>query len=137
RYGVDPALLYAIAKVESSLNPKALNLSHFTRTGTYDIGLMQINSSHLPRLKQFGIDERHLYEPCTNIAVGAWLLGDLIRKHGLSWNAIGAYNAACSQLKGEACQSARARYAHLVYRALMPHPVTASSPTPTPSQLKR
>jgi len=55
RYGVSSQLLYAVAKVESHLNPKALNLSHRQRTGSYDIGLMQINSSNLPALARFAV----------------------------------------------------------------------------------
>ena len=47
-YHVDPYLLYAIANVESGMNPYAVGQN---RDGTRDVGLMQINSSHLPRWK--------------------------------------------------------------------------------------
>ena len=97
RYGVSADLLYAIARVESNLNPKAVNRSHFQRTGSYDIGLMQINNRHLSVLSRHGIRESDLFDPCTNIQVGA---------------------AACSQLKGKACARARAQYAWRVYHQL-------------------
>lgn len=118
RYGVSPQLLYAIARVESGLNPQAVNLTHRQRTGSYDIGLMQINSSHLPKLARLGLSERDLYNPCTNIHVGAWLLAQTLSRQGVSWDGVGAYNAACTQLKGPACQAARSRYAWQVYRRL-------------------
>src|SRR2546423_15687188 len=73
RYGVSPQLLYAMARVESSLNPAAVNNSHRKDTGSYDIGLMQINSSHLPRPAPHGIKETEPFDPCPNIHVGARL----------------------------------------------------------------
>ncbi|ASI68673.1 lytic transglycosylase [Diaphorobacter nitroreducens] len=118
RHGVPADLLYAVAKVESSLDPKAVNRSHFNRTRSIDIGLMQINSRHLPKLAQQGITEARLFEPCTNLDVGAQLLADLFARKGLSWDSVGAYNAACTELKGDACTEARARYAWKVYRQL-------------------
>jgi soluble lytic murein transglycosylase-like protein len=117
-YGVDPWLLYGIATVESSLDPHALNLDHFRRTGSYDIGLMQINSRNLPALAVAGIASEQLWDACTSIHVGARILREKLDRHGETWEAVGAYNAACTRLKGAACRQARMNYAWKVYRAI-------------------
>ena len=116
--GVSARLLWAMAKVESSHSPQAMNRGHLARTDSYDIGLMQINSRWLPTLAKFGITEEKLKEPRTSIEVGAWILRDLFRRHGNTWEAVGAYNAACTQLKGDACRKARDLYIGKVRNAL-------------------
>ena len=115
RYGISPTLLWAIASAESDFNPRAHNVSHIKRTGSRDIGLMQINSRALSKLKAFGIDEAKLWEPCTNIFVGAWILADKMKKLGPTWDAVGAYNAACTTLSTKGCIEARSKYAWRVY----------------------
>jgi len=109
RYGVHPYLLYAIAKTESGLNPKAMNRN---KNGSYDLGLMQINSSWFRTLCKYGIEEQHLLDPCTSIHVGAWILAQNIRRMGNSWEAVGAYNASKPAI--------RLRYAQKVYANLPP-----------------
>lgn len=89
RYRVPTSLLMAISRVESSGNPQAINRNP---DGSYDIGHMQINSRWLPLLKRYGIDERSLFDACTNTYVGAWILAQNIHRLGYNWNAIGAYN---------------------------------------------
>lgn len=109
RYGVNPYLLYAIAKTESSLNPKAINRN---KNGSYDVGLMQINSSWFPTLRKHGLDEKQLFEPCTSIHVGAWVLAQNMQRLGNSWEAVGAYNTSKRDL--------RMKYAAKVYKNIPP-----------------
>jgi soluble lytic murein transglycosylase-like protein len=90
RFGVAPALLDAISRVESGRNPLA---RHQNRDGSEDLGHMQINSRWLRVLASYGIDRQRLFDPCTNTHVGAWILSQNIRRLGYGWEAVGAYNA--------------------------------------------
>lgn len=90
RYGISPNLLYAISKGESSFNPIAIN---YNTNGSYDYGLMQINSSWEPTLRKLGIPWGTLADPCTNVMVGAWVLSQCIRDYGYTWPAVGCYNS--------------------------------------------
>ena len=96
RYQVSSALLYAIARTESGLNPQAVGRNG---NGSRDIGLMQINSAWLPTLASHGINERDLFEPCTSIEVGAWILAGNVSRLGYTWDAVGAYNAKSPALR--------------------------------------
>ena len=118
RYGIHPFLLAAIAKVESGFNPGAVNAAHARRTGSVDLGLMQINSGWLPVLARHGITREHLFDPCTSINVAAWILAELFARYGATWEAVGAYNAACVRLAAAACTARRAAYARKVEAAL-------------------
>lgn len=104
---VNPALAHAIASVESRFSPTAYNRN---ANGSEDIGLMQINSSWLPTLSRFGISRAALFDGCVNAYVGTWILSQNISRLGLTWNAVGAYNAMSP--------SKRLQYARRVYNTL-------------------
>lgn len=110
---VDPWLLYAIAKVESSHNPKAINKAN--RNGTLDRGLMQINSIHYGTLKKYGIDASALDNACASTYIGAWVLADKMRQYGNSWKAIASYNVGA--VNNEARYRVGLNYARKVYKA--------------------
>ncbi|WP_241839293.1 lytic transglycosylase domain-containing protein [Rhodoferax antarcticus] len=91
RFSINKSLLMAIAKTESNLNPRAIGPTN--KNGSFDIGLMQINSGWLPTLDRYGISYADLRLACTNIYVGAWIMANNISSHGQTWKAVGAYNA--------------------------------------------
>ncbi len=89
-FGLNPVLLEAIAQHESGLRIDAVGRN---RDGTKDLGLMQINSRHLPELARYGIDEaRLLTDACTNVRVGARVLARAVQAQGATWRAVGSYN---------------------------------------------
>jgi soluble lytic murein transglycosylase-like protein len=107
RYGINAHVLYAIAQQESSLNPAAV---HQNVDGSYDLGLTQINSQWLPHLSKFGITSAHLMDPCINLNVGAYILALSMKRHGNTWQAIGAYHSNTPWR--------RDRYAQAIYRRM-------------------
>ena len=88
QYGINPQILRAIAKVESNFNPAAVN---YNTNGTYDFGLMQINTIWAPTIGK----ERwnSLGDPCNSVKTGAWILSMCMEKYGYTWKAIGCYNS--------------------------------------------
>ncbi len=124
--GLDADLLRAIAFVESSGNPSAVGRN----ASSEDYGLMQINSGWLKRFKtsksellndackRFKTSKSELLnDACFNVQVGAEILADNFTRTAHPWDAVGAYNAACTRLKGQDCIDARQKYAWKVYRA--------------------
>ena len=120
RYGISPHLLYAISKGESSFNPIAIN---YNTNGSYDFGLMQINSSWEPTLRRMGISWDSLADPCTNVMVGAWVLSHCIRDYGYTWSAVGCYNSRTPSKRDRYA----ARIARIVDRELAYQPNVPSS----------
>jgi soluble lytic murein transglycosylase-like protein len=104
---VSPVLLRGIAQHESEMRPWAVNRN---TNGSEDIGLMQINTVHLPRLAKYGITRQSLFDPCISAYVGAWILRENMDRYGPTWDAVGAYNAASPDK--------RLRYINRIYSTL-------------------
>ena len=116
RYHVSPQLLRAIAQVESGMNPHAVgyNRDRQGRITSRDFGLMQINSTHLAKLRALRVisDERDLpTQPCLNVQTGAWILAQHLQVCGLTWQCLGSYNAGFA----ESNQARRMVYARKVW----------------------
>ncbi len=104
-YGISPDLLRAIAAVESDMNATAINRN---ANGTYDYGVMQINSSWASKL---GAERwANLADACYNVKVGAWILSNCISRYGYTWKAVGCYNATQDKK--------RKKYAAKIWRQL-------------------
>lgn len=98
RYHVDPQLLRSISKVESGFNAGAIgyNRNKKGEVTSRDYGLMQINSTHVPRLRNMGVlqsEQDLLTKPCLNVMVGAWILARHLQVCGVTWECLGSYNA--------------------------------------------
>jgi soluble lytic murein transglycosylase-like protein len=104
---VSSQLVHAIAMHESRMRADAI---HLNANGTEDIGLMQVNSGELPGLAPYGIRREHLFNACVNAYVGTWILARKIRRFGLTWKAVGAYNASTPWKQLD--------YANAIYRRL-------------------
>lgn len=112
---VHPTLLRAIAWVESRGNPRALNWNH---NGSYDVGLMQINSSWYHRgLKPWW---KQLGQPCVNVAAAAWVLKQCTETYRYTWDAVGCYHAGHGWKQGQR-RTAGQRYIKRVQQTIALH----------------
>lgn len=90
QYHLDPLVLLAVKYVESS---NKLDIApRQNSNGTWDFGLMQINTVWETVLSKNGINRADLEDPCKNIAVGAWILAEKIDRYGL-WEGVGRYHS--------------------------------------------
>lgn len=88
---VNAFVLRAILRVESGLNPGAVNRN---ANGTFDLGMGQMNSMHFGQLARHGIAPAHLLDGCIATYVAAWHLAGIIRQHGNTWASIARYHSA-------------------------------------------
>lgn len=140
--GVDPLLVRAMAEVESSSNPwcvtvngrdhqarsraEALALAqrHLARGASVDLGLMQINSWWLRRLR---LSPATVLDPAANVLLGLHILRLEMGRHGRTWKAVGAYHSP-----KPARRRAYARKVARAYLALLEEGARAAVPRAKP-----
>jgi len=88
-FNIDPIILWAIAKKESNFDPYAINKN---KNGTYDIGIMQINTIHLDKLNELGLDRKDLFNPRINIYFGGYVLANCFNRFGVTIKGLTCYN---------------------------------------------
>ncbi len=90
RFNLPDVVLKAILAVESG----KVGELRINKNGTYDVGPMQVNSSWLPKFKGYITKEQILYNGCTNLQVGAWILKyNISQANNDIWQGIGNYHS--------------------------------------------
>ena len=87
-YGISPQLIKAIACQESAFDSNAI---HRNSNGSFDYGVMQINSWWFSTLgkKRW----QALSDPCFNVMVGTCILRDCIDRYGYTWDCLSCYRS--------------------------------------------
>jgi hypothetical protein len=94
-YHVPTRLIIAVLETEHG----KLGTVTKNKNGTYDIGLMAINSSWLPALEKHGITQQDIqFDACVNIKVGTFILSKKIAGRSDLAIGIGDYNSHNRQL---------------------------------------
>lgn len=105
KFSVAPVIIRAIMQVEGGKPGLAMK----NRDGSYDYGVMQINSwwfDHGP-LPKYGLTvEKVRDDACTNIYVGTWILANELADAPDFWEGVGNYNS----------RKTRCKECHFVYR---------------------
>ncbi|MGE3342282.1 MAG: lytic transglycosylase domain-containing protein [Vicinamibacterales bacterium] len=87
---VDPYVLRSIFRVESGLDPSAVN---YNANGSFDKGLAQTNSQHFGRLARLGVKPEDLADACVSSYVGAMHLREAMDRYGNTWPGIATYHS--------------------------------------------
>lgn len=110
-FNVHPYIIKSIVVVEGGKNGTMSRNSN----GTYDMGIMQINTIHLPEIKKKypSLTWRDVaYKPCVNIGIGTSILRDRLNelKPGQDiWRGVGNYHSKTPKY--------RDRYLNKIYKA--------------------
>lgn len=111
-YSLKPVMVKTIIAVEGgkvgTISPNS--------NGSYDLGVMQVNTLHLPAIKtNLGYDWKDLvFDPCKNIQAGSWLLSQRLSEvPGKPWLAVGNYHSKTPTVRTRYLKKIAAAYTTL------------------------
>ena len=88
-FHIPAMMIVSVIQIENGKNGQAVK----NKDGTFDLGVMQINSTWIKKLNAKGIKETNVqFDPCTNVAVGAWILAQGI-SNSAGWQGVGNYHS--------------------------------------------
>lgn len=97
-YKINPLVLKAVRRQEAG----KVGMANRNTDGSYDLGVMQINTINLPQISRKFPDVSALdliYRACVNVFVGAWFLkGRIDRANGDVWRGVGNYHSGTPHL---------------------------------------
>ncbi|MDT8924963.1 lytic transglycosylase domain-containing protein [Pseudomonas taiwanensis] len=111
-YQLKPVMLKTIIAVEGgrvgTISPNS--------NGSYDLGVMQVNTLHLPSIKaELGYSWKDLvFDPCKNIQAGSWILSKRLSEvPGKPWLAVGNYHSKTPKFRTRYLKKIAAAYSNL------------------------
>ena len=109
-YHVPATMIVSVMKIENGRNGMAVRNTN----GTYDLGVMQVNTTWLSTLAKYGITSDKLQnDPCTNVEVGTWLLAQAIAD-GDGWKGVANYHSHTEKFNQSYREKIKIAYFHTV-----------------------
>lgn len=112
-FNINPLVIKAIARVEGG----GIGTMSRNTNNTYDMGVMQINTIHLPSIKREypSITWKDLaYKPCVNVGVGAWILRKRLDETDDFWRGVAHYHSKTPRHRDRYLRLVRAQYSRLL-----------------------
>jgi soluble lytic murein transglycosylase-like protein len=89
-YSVPATVILSVMKKENGRN----GIANKNKNGTFDYGVMQINSIWLPKITNYGYSKEDIqYNACKNIFVGTWILSQSIAGSENLWTGVANYHS--------------------------------------------
>lgn len=110
QYHVPAKLIITVLNIERGKTGALVK----NKNRTYDVGILQINSSWLPILNSYGISQHDLqWDPCTNVKIGTWLLAKSIANEKDLLKGISNYHSHTPYFNQRYSQQVKIRFTQL------------------------